>query len=289
MIITGGYPPNLEAGRGAKLSTPAEADQHRIVTKAVHAADPDVKIVMQILHTGPLAARPTAWPPRRSARASAAYVPNELDEAGIEKQLADFANCAALAKQAGYDGVEIIGSAGYLCRPSWSNRPTSAPTAGAARSRTGCASRSKIVRRVRAAVGPDFILIFRISAMDMLRGWPGLGRGRHAGQGARGAGVNIVCTHFCWHEAQVPTIATMVPSAAFTQVTGRLRKILNVPMITSQPHQHAERRRRGAGTRRRRPGLHGPPDAGRPGPGGEGAPGPRGRDQHLHRLQPGLP
>ena len=114
MIITGGIPPNEEGGFGAKLSTPEVADQHRLITGAVHAADADVKICMQILHMGALAPNPACVAPSSVKSRIAPHTPQALDEAGIEKQLADFARCAALARQAGYDGVEIIGSAGYL-------------------------------------------------------------------------------------------------------------------------------------------------------------------------------
>ncbi len=233
MIITGGIPPNVEGGFGAKLSTREEAAQHRVVTDAVHAADADVKICMQILHTGPLARGENCVAASAVKSRIGSFRPKELDEAGIEKQLADFANCAALAREAGYDGVEIIGSAGYLLSTflvqktnlrtdrwggSWENRMRF-PV--------------EVVRRVRAAVGPDFIVIFRISAMDMLDGGLAWEEVTSLAQAVEAAGANIISTHFCWHEAPVPTIATMVPRAAFTSVTGRLRKAVKVPVITS--------------------------------------------------------
>ena len=233
MIITGGIAPNREAGLGGKLSTPAEAEQHRLITTAVHAADADVKIVLQILHTGALAGTPDCVAPSAVKSRIGRFTPNELDEAGIEKQIADFAQCAALAQLAGYDGVEIIGSAGYLLSTflvqktnlrtdrwggSWDNRMRF-PV--------------EVLRRVRAAVGPDFIVIFRIAAMDMLDGGLAWDEIVSLAQAIEAAGANIISTHFCWHEAPVPTIATMVPRAAFAQVTGRLRKVLRVPVITS--------------------------------------------------------
>ena len=233
MIITGGIAPNREAGLGGKLSTPAEAEQHRLITTAVHAADADVKIVLQILHTGALAGTPDCVAPSAVKSRIGRFTPNELDEAGIEKQIADFAQCAALAQLAGYDGVEIIGSAGYLLSTflvqktnlrtdrwggSWDNRMRF-PV--------------EVLRRVRAAVGPDFIVIFRIAAMDMLDGGLAWDEIVSLAQAIEAASANIISTHFCWHEAPVPTIATMVPRAAFAQVTGRLRKVLRVPVITS--------------------------------------------------------
>jgi 2,4-dienoyl-CoA reductase (NADPH2) len=233
MIITGGIPPNAEAGGGAKLSTPEEAAQHRIVTEAVHAAAPDVKICMQILHTGSLARTPDCVAPSAIKSRIGGFVPHELDEAGIEKQLADFANCAALARQAGYDGVEIIGSAGYLLSTFLVERTNQRTDRWGGSFENRMRFPVEVVRRVRAAVGPDFIVIFRIAAMDMLEGGMAWDEIVTLGKAIEQAGVNIVSTHFCWHEAQVPTIATMVPRAAFTQVTGRLRKALSVPLITS--------------------------------------------------------
>lgn len=233
MIITGGIAPHPSAGRGAKLSEPSEVAMHRQVTDAVHAADPEVKICMQILHSGPLAAVPGCVAPSGVRSRIGRFVPNELDEEGIEEQIAAFANCAALAKEAGYDGVEIIGSAGYLISTflvektnqrtdcwggSWENRMRFA---------------REIVRRTRAAVGPDFLLIFRIAAMDMLEGGMAWSEVVELAQVLEAEGIDVISTHFCWHESFVPTIATMVPRAAFAQVTGRLRKHLSIPLITS--------------------------------------------------------
>ena len=241
MIITGGIIPNAEAGgSGSKLSTPAEAAQHRIVTEAVHAADPDVKICMQILHTGPLAYTPAAVAPSPVKSRIGPFVPNELDDEGIEKQLNDFANCAAMAKLAGYDGVEIIGSAGYLLSAflvEKTNRRTD-QWGGSFRKPHAFSGRGRApgARRGRA---DDFMLIFRIAAMDMLEGGMAWDEVVTLAKAVEAAGANIMSTHFCWHEAQVPTIATMVPRAAFAQVTGRLRKASAHPDDHQQPHQHA--------------------------------------------------
>ncbi|MFV0280720.1 MAG: FAD-dependent oxidoreductase [Rhodoblastus sp.] len=234
MIITGGIPPNFEGGgRGSKLSEPHEVADHRLVTDAVHAAAPDVKICMQILHSGPLARTDQCVAPSAVKSRIGSFMPNALSEEGVEKQLRDFANCARLAKEAGYDGVEIIGSAGYLISTflvEKTNRRTD-KWGGSFENRMRFAV--EVVRRVRKAVGPDFIIVFRISAMDMLQGGLAWEEVVALGKAIVAEGVNVVSTHFCWHEALVPTIATMVPRAAFTQVTGRLRKELGVPMITS--------------------------------------------------------
>ncbi|MBL8769931.1 MAG: NADPH-dependent 2,4-dienoyl-CoA reductase [Phenylobacterium sp.] len=233
MIITGGIGPNREAGGGAKLSTPEEAEQHRMVTQAVRAADPDVKICLQILHAGSLARNPDAVAPSAIRARIAPNVPNELDAEGIEKQLSDFANCAAMARLAGYDGVEIIGSAGYLLSTFLVERTNQRTDEWGGTWEKRMRFPVEVVRRVRAAVGPDFIVIFRIPAMDMLQDGLAWDEVVSLGKAVVAAGATIVSTHFCWHEAQVPTIATMVPRAAFAGVTGRLRKELGVPMITS--------------------------------------------------------
>lgn len=234
MIITGGIPPNAEAsGHGVKLSTPEEAARHRVITEAVHAADADVKICLQILHSGPLSRTPDCVAPSAVKSRIGAYVPRELDEAGIEKQISDFANCAALARSAGYDGVEIIGSAGYLISTFLVEKTNLRTDRWGGSFENRMRFPVEIIKRVRAAVGQDFILIFRIAAMDMLEGGLAWDEVVALGKAVVAAGVNIVSTHFCWHEAMVPTIATMVPRAAFAQVTGRLRKELSVPMITS--------------------------------------------------------
>jgi 2,4-dienoyl-CoA reductase (NADPH2) len=233
MIITGGIMPNFEAGGGTKLSTPEEAADHRIVTEAVHAADPDVKICMQILHTGPLAGTPEAVAPSAIRSRIGRFVPNELDDDGIEKQLNDFANCAAMAKLAGYDGVEVIGSAGYLLSTFLVEKTNLRTDQWGGSFENRMRFPVEVIRRVREAVGPDFIVIFRIAAMDMLEGGMAWDEVVTLAKAVEAAGATIMSTHFCWHEAQVPTIATMVPRAAFASVTGRLRKHLKIPIITS--------------------------------------------------------
>ncbi len=170
MIITGGIAPNAQGGVGSKLSTPEEAERHRLITQAVHAADADVKICMQILHSGPLSRSPQCVAPSAIKSRIGAHTPTELDEAGIEQQIEDFVQCARMAKLAGYDGVEIIGSAGYLIS-TFLVRKTNLRTdrwGGSWENRMRFAI--EVVRRVREAVGDRFIVIFRISAMDMLDG-----------------------------------------------------------------------------------------------------------------------
>jgi 2,4-dienoyl-CoA reductase (NADPH2) len=222
MIITGGISPNWEGGGGAKLSTPEEAAQHRIVTDAVHAADPQVKICLQILHAGPLAGTPECVAPSAVRSRIGRYTPNALDDAGIEKQLSDFANCAALARAAGYLLSTFLVEKTNLRDDQWG---------GSFENRMRFPV--EVIRRVREAVGPDFILVFRIPAMDMLEGGMSGEEVIQLAQAVEAAGANIISTHFTWHESLVPTIATMVPRAAFAEVTGRIRRHVGVPMITS--------------------------------------------------------
>lgn len=232
LIITGGISPNAEGGSGAKLQTQAEVAQHRLITDAVHAADADVRICMQILHAGPLAQGQPVGPSAVKSRIRRTP-PAALDEAGIQKQLDDFANCAALAQQAGYDGVEIISSAGYLLSTfllemtnqrtdqwggSWENRKRF-PV--------------EVMKRVRGAIRDDFIVVFRVPAMDMMQGGMSWDEVIDLTQSVEAAGADVINCHFTWHEAAVPTIATMVPRAAFTPVTQKLKQHTGLPIIAS--------------------------------------------------------
>jgi len=245
MIITGGISPNEEGGivvnneqgeaafAASKLSTETEAEGHRLVTRAVHDAAPDVKICMQILHMGPLAFNERLVAPSAIRSRIGAYTPCELDEAGIEKQIADHASCAMLAKSAGYDGVEIIGSAGYLLSTFLVEKTNQRTDQWGGSYENRMRFPLAVIRRVREAVGPDFIVIFRIAAMDMLQGGMSWEEVALLAKEVEAAGATIISTHFTWHESQVPTIATMVPRAAFTQVTNRVRNEVSIPVITS--------------------------------------------------------
>ena len=233
MIITGGISPNAEGGTGAKLATAEEAAQHRLVTDAVREAEPSVKICMQILHGGPLAYAENAVAPSAVKSRISPITPIALDEAGIEKQLGDFANCASRAREAGYDGVEIIGSAGYLLSTFLVEKTNQRTDQWGGSYENRMRFPVEVVRRVRAAVGDDFIVIFRIAAMDMLQGGMSWEEIVQLGKAIEQAGANIMSTHFTWHESAVPTISTRVPRAAFASVTGRLAKELGIPTITS--------------------------------------------------------
>ncbi|HEX4937421.1 MAG TPA: NADPH-dependent 2,4-dienoyl-CoA reductase [Candidatus Kapabacteria bacterium] len=236
MIITGGIAPNevgLPTPGLAKLSTPEEAAHHRIVTERVHAIAPDCKICMQILHVGRYAYHPNLVAPSPIKARISPCVPNELTEEQIWEQIGDFVNCALLAKEAGYDGVEVIGSAGYLISEflvTHTNRRTDA-WGGPYENRMRFAL--EVITRIRQAVGPNFILVYRIAAMELLENGSSWDEVVTLAKAIEKAGATIISTHFTWHEARVPTLATMVPRAAFTGVTARLRKELTIPVITS--------------------------------------------------------
>lgn len=233
MIITGGISPNGEAGLGSKLSNSEEVKRHKVITRAVNEADPNVVFCLQILHSGPLAYHPGCVAPSAVQSPIARFVPKELDEEGIWQQIADFANCAACAEKAGYHGVEIIGSAGYLIS-TFLVRKTNLRTdqwGGSYENRMRFPI--EVVKAVRKAVSEKFIVIFRIAAMDMLQEGMSWEEIVQLAKALEKSGVSILSTHFTWHESAVPTIATMVPRAAFTRVTGRLKKHLSIPLITS--------------------------------------------------------
>ncbi|MEL0071262.1 MAG: NADPH-dependent 2,4-dienoyl-CoA reductase [Rhodobiaceae bacterium] len=245
MIITGGIAPNEEGGvavkdengqtvyAASKLSNQNEVAGHRLITDAVHDAAPDTKICMQILHMGPLAHNDASVAPSAIKSRISRHVPHELDEAGIEKQINDHVQCAVLAREAGYDGVEIIGSAGYLLSTFLVEKTNQRTDKWGGSYENRMRFPLEIVRRTRAAVGDDFIVIFRIAAMDMLQGGMSWDEVAQLSRALEAAGASIISTHFTWHESAVPTIATMVPRAAFTSVTRRVRGEVSIPVITS--------------------------------------------------------
>ena len=218
---------------GSQMSTSEHAEGHRQVTAAVHAVDPEIKICMQILHAGPLAHTPTMVGPSAVPSRLSRMMPNELDEVGVQKQINDHVNCTKLAKLAGYDGVEIIGSAGYLLSTFLVEKTNQRQDQWGGSYENRMRFPLEIMRRCRAEVGENFILIFRIAAMDMLQGGMSWDEVVLLAKEMEKAGATIISTHFTWHESAVPTIATMVPRAAFSGVTGRLRKELSIPTITS--------------------------------------------------------
>ncbi len=236
MIITGGIAPNevgLSAPGLAKLTNEEEVERHRIVTERVHATAPDCKICMQILHVGRYAYHPALVAPSPIKARISPFVPNELTEAQILEQISDFVRCATLAQQAGYDGVEVIGSAGYLISEFLVEHTNQRQDRWGGSYENRMRFAVEIIRQIREAVGPDFIVVYRIAAMELLEKGSSWEEVVTLAKAMEKVGVTIISTHFTWHEARVPTLATMVPRAAFTGVTARLRKEVKVPLITS--------------------------------------------------------
>ncbi|MEE4086687.1 NADPH-dependent 2,4-dienoyl-CoA reductase [Pseudomonas viridiflava] len=234
LMVTGGIAPNEEGGvyeGAAKLTTPEEALQHRVVTQAVHEAGG--KICLQILHAGRYAYSRKQVAPSAIQAPINPFKPRELDEEGIEKQISDFVTCSTLAQSAGYDGVEIMGSEGYFINQflaAHTNHRTDR-WGGSYENRMRLAV--EIVTRVREAVGPNFIIIFRLSMLDLVEGGSTWQEIVQLAKAVEQAGATIINTGIGWHEARIPTIATKVPRAAFSKVTAKLRGSVNIPLITT--------------------------------------------------------
>ena len=234
LMVTGGIAPNAEGGvysGAAKLTTAEEADNHRIVTKAVHEAGG--KICMQILHAGRYAYSPKQVAPSAIQAPINPFKPKELDEEGIEKQIQDFVTCATLALTAEYDGVEIMGSEGYFINQflvAHTNHRTDR-WGGSYENRMRLAV--EIVRRVREAVGANFIIIYRLSMLDLIEGGSTWEEVVQLAKAIEQAGATLINTGIGWHEARIPTIATKVPRAAFAKVTAKMRGSVSIPLITT--------------------------------------------------------
>ncbi|MCF5293203.1 NAD(P)-binding protein [Pseudomonas syringae] len=234
LMVTGGIAPNEEGGvydGAAKLTNAEEAERHRIVTQAVH--DAGGKICLQILHAGRYAYSRKQVAPSAIQAPINPFTPRELDEEGIEKQIADFVTCSTLARSAGYDGVEIMGSEGYFINQflaAHTNHRTDR-WGGSYENRMRLAV--EIVRRVREAVGAQFIIIFRLSMLDLVEGGSSWEEIVELAKAVEQAGATLINTGIGWHEARIPTIATKVPRAAFSKVTAKLRGSVSIPLITT--------------------------------------------------------
>jgi len=234
LMITGGIAPNPEGGvfaQAAGLYREEDIAHHRVVTERVHEADG--KIAMQILHAGRYAYNPECVAPSAVKSPISPFPPKELDEEGIEKQIRDIVQTAVNAREAGYDGVEIMGSEGYLLNQflvTHTNKRTDR-WGGAYENRMRLPV--EVVRRVRAAVGNDFIIIYRLSMIDLIPNGSTHDEVVQLAKAVEEAGATLINTGIGWHEARIPTIATSVPRAAFAWVTKKLMGKVSIPLITS--------------------------------------------------------
>jgi 2,4-dienoyl-CoA reductase (NADPH2) len=241
LIVSGGIFPNPESETvsahspsevaSMRINTEQGIAEHKMVTDAVHAEGG--KICMQILHTGRYAYNPNLVAPSAIQAPINMFKPKALDEAGIEKQINDFVINAVNAQKAGYDGVEIMGSEGYFINQFIAARTNQRDDDWGGEYKNRIRLPIEVVRRVREAVGEHFIIIYRLSMLDLVEGGSNYEEIIELGLEIEKAGVNIINTGIGWHEARIPTIATKVPRAAFTWVTAKFRESLNVPVITS--------------------------------------------------------
>ena len=234
LIVTGGIAPNEEGavfkGAAAMLSQ-TDADNHRIVTDAVHKNGG--KIAMQILHAGRYAYSPDCVAPSAVKSPISPFVPIALDDEGINKQIDDFVNCAQLAKSAGYDGIEIMGSEGYFINQFLVEHTNKREDTWGGSYKNRMRLPVTIVEKIRSALGENFLLIFRLSMIDLIPNGSSHDEVVILAKKLEAAGINIINTGIGWHEARIPTIATSVPPAAFSWVTKKLMGKITIPLITS--------------------------------------------------------
>ncbi|KDN16612.1 NADPH-dependent 2,4-dienoyl-CoA reductase [Amycolatopsis rifamycinica] len=234
LIVTGGFAPNRTGWLlpfASKLTTSAEARQHRQLTAPVH--DAGGKIALQVLHAGRYAYHPLSVSASSIKAPINPFRPRGLTGYGVRQQIRAFADCAALAREAGYDGVEIMGSEGYLINQFLAERTNKRTDAWGGTSEKRRRFAVEIVKRTREKVGDDFIIIYRLSMLDLVPGGQRWEEVVALAQEVEAAGATIINTGIGWHEARVPTIVTSVPRAAFTWVTGKLRPHVGIPVVTS--------------------------------------------------------
>lgn len=235
LMITGGISPNY-SGRvspfASQLSYSWQVKKHKLITAAVHQYE-GTKICMQILHAGRYAYHPLAAAPSAIQSPISPFKPRALSAWGVRRTINDFARCAKLAQEAGYDGVEVMGSEGYLINQFI------APRTNHRKDKYGGSFENRIrialdiVQRIRQQTGEKFIIIFRLSMLDLVEKGSTWEEVVALGKALETAGVNLINTGIGWHEARIPTIATMVPRAAFTWITERLKKEVSLPVIAT--------------------------------------------------------
>lgn len=234
LMVTGGVAPNLRGWLkpfGLRLTSSRQARQHRVVTDAVRGAGG--KLCLQILHAGRYGYHPLNVAPSAIKAPISPFKPSALSHRQVLKTIKHFVRCAQLAQEAGYDGVEVMGSEGYLINQFIAPRTNHRADAWGGDFERRARFALEIVRQTREAVGPELIIIFRLSMLDLVEGGSSWEEVVMLAQALEQAGVTLINTGIGWHEARIPTIATLVPRGAFSAVTGRLKEHVSVPLITS--------------------------------------------------------
>ena len=234
LIVTGGIGPNSEGGTHSatkNLRTQQDIKDHSLITEAVH--NEDGKICLQILHTGRYAYSPNLVAPSAIQAPINPFKPKALSDEEIIKQIDDYVTTAVNAQKAGYDGVEIMGSEGYFLNQFIAERTNKRDDRWGGSYENRIRLPIEVVRQVREAVGDAFIIIFRLSMLDLVEGGSTAEEVIQLGKAVEKAGATIISTGIGWHEAKIPTIATKVPRAAFTWVTARFRDEFSIPVVTS--------------------------------------------------------
>lgn len=234
LIVSGGIAPNVQGWTGpfaARMSTKKHARHHKVITDAVHAEGG--KICMQILHSGRYGYHPFAVAPSAIKSPITPFKPFKLKQSGIKRTLRDFVNSAKLAKLAGYDGVEIMGSEGYLINQFIAERTNKRTDNYGGSYENRMRLPISLVKQTREAVGKEFIIIYRLSMLDLVEKGSSWQEVVTLGKEIEKAGATIINTGIGWHEARIPTIATSVPRAAFTWVTKKMKEELSIPLVTS--------------------------------------------------------
>jgi len=239
LIVTGGFAPNIEGWAkpfAGTLATSGAARRHQTITRAVHAEGG--KIALQILHTGRYGYQPFCVAPSRIQSPISPFTPRELSARGIERQIRAFIRCAKLAREAGYDGVEVMGSEGYFLNQFLVTHTNQRNDDWGGSYANRMRLPVEILTRMREAVGPDFIIIYRLSMLDLIPNGSSWDEVLQLARAVVKAGATLINTGVGWHEARIPTIATSVPRAGFAWVTKKLRDQLrlegiNIPLITS--------------------------------------------------------
>jgi 2,4-dienoyl-CoA reductase (NADPH2) len=234
LIVSGGIAPNVQGWTGpfsARMSTKKHAKHHKVITDAVHKEGG--KICMQILHAGRYGYHPFAVAPSAIKSPISPFKPFKLKPSGIKRTLRDFINSAKLSKLAGYDGVEIMGSEGYLINQFITERTNKRTDNYGGSYENRMRLPIELVKQTREAVGKEFIIIYRLSMLDLVEKGSSWQEVVALGKEIEKAGATIINTGIGWHEARIPTIATSVPRAAFTWVTKKMKEELSIPLVTS--------------------------------------------------------